>query len=333
MKMLVTGGTGNVGRAVVARLLDEEHTVTVTGRREGVDAGDATYVACEVSDLGRMRELMVGCDAVIHLVGIVPVARPGYEVIRVNVLGTFGVFELAANLGIARVVAASSINATGCCYGDSQLALRYLPIDEEHPVQATDAYSLSKQEMETIGRYFWERDRVSNVMIRIPAVPSHDAVLAGPAERRRYDDAMVDRLLAMGDDELTAEMVRLTSVYNRFRRSHRADAIERGDWVTDDKDLTRDELHFMDQWRNWFTYCDELDSAQAFVKAATAEYEGSHALFINATANALGRPLEEVAGLYPCRPEIRARRAGDESLVSVDRARALIGFEPEWRMP
>lgn len=73
-----------------------------------------------------------------------------------------------------------------------------------------------------------------------------------------------------------------------------------------------------------------LNAAQAIEKGITAEYEGSHALFVNDSHNSVGVPSEKLAAY--CFPEVRLWKrplVGTETLVSIDKARALIGFEPE----
>ena len=339
MRILLTGGTGNVGPATIEHLSAEGHEVLTVGRREQMDVPGGSYRQCDINDYETLLDAMRGYDAVVHLAALAtPVGRPGREVFRVNDLGTFNVFEAAAECGITRVVGASSINAFGYFYGDRSFPLRYLPIDEAHPVLATDAYSFSKQVMEDIGRYFWERDRISSVMLRLPGVRRHHQVLdADGSIRKRYNGEFIRNLLGLPDAARRAEIVRLQAAYDRLRQEQRADKTPRDEWMrlkpgkTDY--LTQEELGFMLANVNFFTYLDDLDCAQAIEKGLTVDYEGSHTLFINAKRNSLGLPLEEMARLYPGEPPVREHRRGDDTLVSIDRARDLLGFEPEWAMP
>ena len=246
-------------------------------------------------------------------------------------------FEAAAECGIGRVVSASSINATGYFFGDRSYPLRYLPIDEEHPTLATDAYSFSKQVVEQIGRYFWERDRISSVSFRLPGVMRHETVVsASEAHRKNYRKEFVERLLGLPEPDRCCEIERLQSVYDRFRPEHRADRTAWGQWNRVDTGagnyINAEELGFMVHSANFFTYLDDLDCAQAVEKALTGAYEGSHTLFVNATRNSLGLPLDQMAKLYPGDPPVRSHRSGDDTLVSIDAARCLLGFEPEWAM-
>ncbi|MFW6291895.1 MAG: NAD-dependent epimerase/dehydratase family protein [Spirochaetota bacterium] len=337
MRIIVTGGTGNVGVAAVEQLAQLGHEMTVIGRSANQDVPGAVYRQCDISDYECLEDAVRGHDAVVHLAAHgSPVGRPGREVFRVNDLGTFNVFEAAAETGIRRVVGASSINAVGYFFGDRGVPISYLPIDEEHPSLATDAYSFSKQVMESIGRYFWERDGISSVMLRLPAVVAHERIVADVDIYAHYDASLIERLLGMPATERTAELERLQRLYDRYRREHRADKREKiipSGEVDATSGLTSDEFFFMVEKVNFFTYIDEVDSAQAIAKSVTAEYEGSHPLFVNARRNSIGLPAEEVAKLYaPDELTVRPSRPGDDTIVSIDRARKLIGYEPEWEI-
>jgi nucleoside-diphosphate-sugar epimerase len=171
MKVLVTGGTGNVGRATVERLVRNGHTVRVIGRRADMDIESAEYLQGDVNDLQRLREVMDGMEGVVHLAAIPhPAKGTGPEIFHVNCGGTYNVYEAAAMHGIRRVVTASSINAFGYNFGTVNFDLLYFPIDEAHPTFTTDPYSFSKEVTEAIADYYWRREGISGVCLRLPAV-------------------------------------------------------------------------------------------------------------------------------------------------------------------
>jgi hypothetical protein len=83
-------------------------------------------------------------------------------------------------------------------------------------------------------------------------------------------------------------------------------------------------------YSNFWASLDARDSAQAFEKGLTADYQGSHPLFVNDSENAAGVDSERLVRTFF--PDVTASTRplqGRETLVSIDRARALIGFEPE----
>lgn len=86
--------------------------------------------------------------------------------------------------------------------------------------------------------------------------------------------------------------------------------------------------------RNYWCAIDARDSARAFVAGIEAEYEGPHRLFVNDDRNIVGLPSRELAAkVYPEVSEWRAPVSDDESLVSCERARRVLGWTPafSWR--
>ena len=80
---------------------------------------------------------------------------------------------------------------------------------------------------------------------------------------------------------------------------------------------------------NFWTGIHAEDSAQAFEKGLTAEYKGAHPLFITQAKDRTGVESVELLRLFF--PDVTQRKrplCGSESLVSIERARELIGFEP-----
>ena len=335
MKVLVTGGTGNVGTAAVSRLAASGHDVRVAALDRGGERDGVEYHRCDVTDYGQLRPLAAECDAIVHLAATNhPIGTAGHRVFGVNACATFNVFEAAAEAGVERVIAASSINALGFYFGDRSFALPYLPVDEDVPGCATDAYSFSKQISERIADYFFERDGIDSVSLRLPAVLRHDRVLAGGDRIDAETGPLIEELLATPERDRAARLDRLHEAYDRFRRAHRLDKRNDANFTPEELrafDLSPAEYSFMKRKADFFAYVDELDSAQAIERALTARLEGSHPLYISAARNRTGYPPAELAKLYrPAIPEIRGQTPGDDCLISIDRARSLIGFDPQW---
>ncbi|MFW6368943.1 MAG: NAD-dependent epimerase/dehydratase family protein [Spirochaetota bacterium] len=339
MKVLITGGTGDVGKAVVDRLADRGDTVTVIGRSDNVEVPKATYRQCDVLDYEKLRPIVAEHDTVVHLAAIrSPFGMPGRTVFGVNTQGFFNVFEAAAEAGISRVVAASSINALGFYFGDRSFPLPYLPVDENIPGLATDAYSFSKQVSEQIGEYFWQRDGITSVSLRLPAVYSHEHVLKLLERERENEFPLIGELLSMPDDARTERLRRMHEGLDCVRRNNRADTLSSMQELLTGVDpspcgLTREEFECMHRKADLFCYVDELDSAQSVEKALTAEYSGSRPMYINASTNPTGYSVRDLAKLFlPPIEQCTPSRPDDTALISIDRARELIGFEPEWNV-
>ena len=131
----------------------------------------AQYKQCDIVDFDCLTENVKGMEGIVHLAAIPnPGQGTGQDIFHVNCTGTFNVYRAAANAGIHRIVSASSINALGYNFGIKRFQLSYFPMDEEHASFTTDPYSFSKQVMEEIGAYFWRREGVSSVFLRLPGV-------------------------------------------------------------------------------------------------------------------------------------------------------------------
>ncbi|MFL1379079.1 MULTISPECIES: NAD-dependent epimerase/dehydratase family protein [unclassified Nocardiopsis] len=145
MRVLVTGGSGRLGRSVVAALAARGHEVA------SVDLAPADHppgVVGRVADLlddGARAQVFAAArpEAVVHLAGIaVPFARPDVETLQVNTGLAWAVLGAAVEHGARVAVAASSPTVYG--YNTPGWRPRYLPLDEEHPVAPWHAYGLSK---------------------------------------------------------------------------------------------------------------------------------------------------------------------------------------------
>jgi nucleoside-diphosphate-sugar epimerase len=336
MRVLVTGGIGRVGKAVVDRLLQNGFSLLVVDRQEDVSIPGADYSVCDVLNYPCVRELMRGCDAVVHLAAIPsPGIAPNEMLFNINVTGTYNIFQAAAEEGIRRVVQASSINAVGYYYGVRNWRLSYLPIDEEHPTETSDPYSLSKWMVEEIGRYFWRRSGVSSVALRFPAVVSYTAMESSWLPRRQEAlRIIVDRLLKMPVAERLAWFEENQQGYDDLRARHVfEDPSIRDQMYRLDSPLSPDLRIAIGGRCNFFAMIDERDAAQSVEKGLTADYEGSHPLFVNDRVQWTGVDTSLVASLfYPDVGALRRPLHGKEALVSNARARQLIGFDPEYSL-
>jgi UDP-glucose 4-epimerase len=171
MRVLITGGAGLIGRAVAAHLTARGGDVHLIDILPEVDIPNVTYAPCDIMDFNGLREQVRGCDAVVHMAALKnPFFGEAQDVYRINVAGTFNLFEACAREGIRRVVQASSINAIGCMWGTGDFNPQYLPVDEDHPSVTSDSYSFSKRQIEDIGDFYWRRDGISSVALRFPGV-------------------------------------------------------------------------------------------------------------------------------------------------------------------
>lgn len=150
-KVLVTGADGFIGSHLTEALLAHGCDVRAfvlynsfnswgwldtlpAATREALDV-----FAGDVRDPHGVREAMRGCDAVLHLAALIAIPYSYHSpatYVETNITGTLNVLQAARDLGVARVVHTS----TSETYGTA----RYVPIDEEHPLQGQSPYAATK---------------------------------------------------------------------------------------------------------------------------------------------------------------------------------------------
>lgn len=333
MRVMITGGAGLIGRALAAHLLERGFTVHLTDLVPETDTPHTSYAQCDITDFAAVRAQVRGCDAIVHLAALRnPLYAPGPDVYRVNTVGTFNVFEAAALEGLHRVVQASSINAIGCAWNIRDFEPQYFPIDEDHPLATSDPYSLSKEQSETLGAYYWRRAEITSVALRLPGIYAPEQRNAAYNERRTLMCQFLDELISLPDAERERQ---LAEVRARTLEARAARALEypATSWPVGET-LDWAELlwraYMVDRFNLWASL-DVRDAAVAIELALTAAYTGSHPLFINDSQNSLGYESETLLRLFF--PEVLTRRQpliGAQALVSLQRAQDLLGFTPHY---
>jgi NADH dehydrogenase len=105
----VTGASGFVGRSIVARLVEAGEQVRALSRHPQPVPG-AESIAADVTTPDTLAAAFAGCDAVIHLVGIIREVR-GRSFEQVHVEGTRNVLAACREAGIGRLLHMSALGA------------------------------------------------------------------------------------------------------------------------------------------------------------------------------------------------------------------------------
>lgn len=152
MNILITGGSGRIGRFVVQEFVNSGHQILSADVAPWPDAPCPTLHV----DLTRAGEVYNALarhktEAVVHLgawadAGKVADPRTYSE----NVSGTYNLFQACADLGIRKVLSAS----TNQIYGFAGAPPAYAPVDEAHPLRPVNCYALSKMAGEQAADYF-----------------------------------------------------------------------------------------------------------------------------------------------------------------------------------
>jgi nucleoside-diphosphate-sugar epimerase len=167
MRVLVTGASGFLAAWVTRRLLARDMDVRVDVRAFDVreDARllralapeRADEVQWRVGDIGNARDVataLEGCDAVVHLAGVLTPACAGDPVrgARINLIGTLNVFDAAIACGVRSVLYASSAGVSG-------------PDDGATPFPMTH-YGAFKLACEGSARAYWHDHGIASIGFR-----------------------------------------------------------------------------------------------------------------------------------------------------------------------
>ena len=191
-KVLVTGGSGKLGRAVLHDLVAHGYSVVNIDQQLPSERVCPT-LRLDLADFGEVLAAILGgvdefegpFDAVVHLAAIPGAGQASNaRTFANNVSGTYNVFEACRLAGVKNVVFASSETLLGLPFDTPP---PYLPVDEEYYPRPESAYSLGKLLDETMAAQFCRWDpalritglRFSNVMAPedYAAFPAYDADL------------------------------------------------------------------------------------------------------------------------------------------------------------
>jgi nucleoside-diphosphate-sugar epimerase len=137
MKVLLTGGAGDLGQTLVPRLLGKSDTPVILDIRAPSDPKqEGMYIQGSILDRPTLKEAFRGCDCIVHIAAWHGVhegrgEKDAYDFFDLNVRGTFEVFEAAASLGINKVVyiSTTSVRNQDTLYGRSKILAEHIAED------------------------------------------------------------------------------------------------------------------------------------------------------------------------------------------------------------
>jgi dihydroflavonol-4-reductase len=183
VKVLLTGATGLIGKAVARELVARGHAVRALLRPTS-DLAPLAGLSVEIArgdvlDAASVRAALAGQDALAHVAGIPRIGADPGEIHEVNVRGTEVVLAAAREAGVARAIHTSSISAAGG-------TRRPEVLDEAAPGNA-DAlgipYFLSKREGERIA--------LAEAARGLPVVVLRPGVVLGPGDTHHSSASLV----------------------------------------------------------------------------------------------------------------------------------------------
>ena len=276
-RIVVTGGSGKLGRAVVADLAEHGNEVI----NLDVAAAARPAIRIDLTDYGQTVEALAGIDdrydrvdAVVHLAAIpAPGLTANAATFHHNITATYNVFAAAKAAGITNVVWASSETVLGLPF---ETPPPYIPLDEDYPARPESRYSLVKHLEETMAAQFCRWDpRLKMIGLRFSNVMD-------PADYAEFPSFDADPRLR--------------------------------------------------SWNLW-GYIDARDGAQAVRKALAYDATGAEIFIIANADTVMSRSSAGLAAqVYPG-VKVTKDLGEHETLLSIDKARRLLGYEPahSWR--
>ena len=280
-RIAVTGGSGKLGRAVVAHLAEHGYDVVNLDRAGPPQDVPGDFVRVDLTDYGQTVQALTSVedrydhvDGVVHLAAFpAPGLVPNTTTFVDNITVTHHVFAAARAAGISNVVWASSETVLGLPFDTPP---PYVPVDEEYHPRPESSYSLAK---------------------------TLEEEMAG--QLCRWDPGL--------------KMIGL-----RF-----SNVMYPGDYA---EFPSYDADPWLRKWNLW-GYIDARDGAQAVRLALEHEATGRDIFVIANADTVMSTPSAElVARVFPD-VEVRGELEGTQTLLSIDKARRVLGYEPRhsWR--
>lgn len=161
MRVVMTGAAGGIGTMLRPMLGEVEEVDWVLSDLEVPgDAQDGErWVAADMESASDMARLLEGCDAVINFGGISR-ENTAELIHRVNVIGTYNLYEAARKAGVRRIMFASSNHAIGFHKREDRL-------DSTAEILPDSMYGVSKVYGEGLAKLYWKKFGIEGALVRI----------------------------------------------------------------------------------------------------------------------------------------------------------------------
>ncbi|MGB6103220.1 MAG: NAD(P)-dependent oxidoreductase [Pusillimonas sp.] len=159
-RILITGAAGQLGQLARQTLRGRIPYLRLSDIAVMSPAADNEELwPCDLADAASVDRMLEGVDAVVHLGASLNV-DDWEDTLRVNIAGTYHIYEAARRAGARRIIYASSHHAVGMYPIDQRL-------DADAPARPDSLYGLSKCFGENLARYCWDKFGIESVCLRI----------------------------------------------------------------------------------------------------------------------------------------------------------------------
>jgi UDP-glucose 4-epimerase len=221
VRILVTGGGGFIGSALVLYLVKKGDKVTVfdnfSNSEKKIDSSEGIKVIKgDITDYNSLEKAIQNHDVVIHLAAKIDVnesiLKPD-ETFAVNVDGTENVIKACLKNKIKNIVAISS----AAVYGES----KKLPVSETSPLQPMSPYGQSKMQMEKILEEYAIKYRLNIINLRLFNVYGKNQSAAYAGVITKFIDNIKNNkpLVIFGDGSNTRDFISIEDVVYSIHKS------------------------------------------------------------------------------------------------------------------
>lgn len=171
MKVLVTGATGFIGKAIVSGLVKENFEVFCLGSLKSENTGELpNFVRADIADFESVNSLeeLKNFDAIIHSAGLAhqfgETSKEDFR--KINVEGTKNIARLGAKLKVKHFILISSVSV----YGNVKSNYENNLIDENSGCEPEGFYAQSKLESEKAAAEICEKNQIPLTILRLATV-------------------------------------------------------------------------------------------------------------------------------------------------------------------
>lgn len=298
-KILVTGGFGRVGSALIPMLLEAGYAVRVFTRHDHPEISFSCSVETIIGDLANYSDVLQaveGTDLVCHLAALFPpLFFDESKIIETNVLGTFNILQAMKNIGKPkRIIFASTdaVYATGTSF-DAYKGL----LTEDMPLNPINVYGITKVVNEVTIKKYARLFDIAYVILRFFWSMRSEEMVSLMFEARNYMDNIVDE----DKDGLMPD----TIIDIRCE-----DGTEFSDHITDFRDIAS----------GVFLAIKNKQVNNETINIAASELV-NYSIMSKKIAEALGRPFRKV----------RVKGLKNYS-ADISKAQKLLGYDPKYSM-
>lgn len=162
-RIALTGAAGSLASDIIPSLIGFGYDVVCIDVQTPRDRFGCDWRIGSIDDRPELLRALKGCDAVVHLAGI-PLEADWASLSRINIDGTQAVLEASRDLGIKKVVLASSIHAAGFAAVPEPGAPK---VADDIPVRPNTFYGVSKAAAEALGSMYADRFGMDVICLRI----------------------------------------------------------------------------------------------------------------------------------------------------------------------